>query len=95
MVKSVSWCCVHGSRLFSDLVTNDVDYITDTPGRHKNQRLCHVNMLKLFRRRHNDKTIIKLCAPVAAVHVEGEREIGWKMDLNSLIQRYLRTLKPN
>ena len=55
---------------------NDVDYIIDTPGRRKNQRLCNVNMLKLFKRRHNDKNIMKKksCAPVAAVCVEGERE---------------------
>ena len=53
---------------------NDVDYIIDTPGCRKNQRLCHINMLKLFKRRHNDKTIMKSYAPVAAVHVEGERD---------------------
>ena len=27
---------------------NDVDYIIKTPERRKQQRLCHVNMLKLF-----------------------------------------------
>ena len=48
---------------------NDFDYIIDTPGHCKNQHLCHVNMLKLFNRRHNDKTVMKSCAPVAKVYV--------------------------
>ena len=29
-----------------------VDYLTDTPSRRKQKRVCHVNLLKLYRRRN-------------------------------------------
>ena len=72
---------------------NDVDYIIDTPGHHKNQCLCHINMLKLSKRRHNDKIIMKSCTPVPAVYVEGERDMvenGPKLS-NSEILKNLET----
>ena len=53
---------------------NEVDYIIDTPGRRKQQRLCHINMLKLYKRRNNNNTVSKSCATVTTVHVEGERD---------------------
>ena len=71
----------------------NVDYIIDTPGHCRNQRLCHVNMLKLFKRIHNDKTIMKSCVSVAAVYVEGEKdkvENGPKLS-NSEILKNLET----
>ena len=53
---------------------NDVDYIINTPGRRKQQRLCHINMLKLYEKRNNDVAVSRSCATVTAVHVEGERD---------------------
>ena len=53
---------------------NEVDYIIDTPGHRKQQCLCHINMLKLYKRRNNNVTVSKSCATVTAVHVEGERD---------------------
>jgi hypothetical protein len=51
-----------------------VDYLIDTPGRRKTQRVCHVNLLKLYRRR-DDKLFPRLAvgssAQAAAVHVCG------------------------
>ena len=53
---------------------NAVDYIIDTPGHRKQQRLCHINMLKLYKRRNNDVALSKSCATATAAHVEGERD---------------------
>ena len=53
---------------------NDVDYIIDTPGRRKQQRLCHINMMKLYQRRSHNDTISKSCAAIATTLVEGERD---------------------
>ena len=53
---------------------NAVDYIIDTPGRRKQQRLCHINMLKLYKRRNNDVALSKSCAIVTAAQVEGEKD---------------------
>ena len=71
---------------------NAVNYIIDTPGRRKQQRLCHINMLKLYKRRNNDVALSKSCATVAAARVEGERdrEKGPKLS-NSEILKNLDT----
>ena len=39
-----------------------------------NARGLFVSLYILFKRRHNDKTIIKSCAPVVTVYVEGEKD---------------------
>ena len=54
---------------------NAIDYIIDTPGHGKQQSLCHINMLKLYKRRNNEITNSKSCATVVAGRVEGERGI--------------------
>ncbi len=54
-----------------DKKLNEVDYIINTPERRKQQRLCHINMLKLYRKR---KEAPKHTLMVAYV-VEGEREV--------------------
>ena len=53
---------------------NAVDYIIDTPGPHKQQCLCHINMLKLYKRRNNNVALSKSCATVTAANVEGGRD---------------------
>ena len=35
---------------------NEVDYIVNTPGRRKAQRLCHINMLKEYHQRPDERT---------------------------------------
>ena len=32
----------------TDKKTSDLNYIINTPGRHKNKQMCHVNMLKEY-----------------------------------------------
>ena len=51
-------------RVFANQVTyviaekiNEVDYIVNTPGRRKAQRLCHINMLKKYHQRPDEKTV--------------------------------------
>ena len=78
---------------------NAVDYINDTPGRRKQQRLCHINILKLYKRRNNDVALSKSCATVAAAHVEGERdrEKGPKLSNSEILKNLdtkLSTLLP-
>ena len=34
---------------------NDADYLVKTPGRHKEKRLCHINILKLYEKRKLDQ----------------------------------------
>ena len=36
---------------------NEVDYLVKTPGRRKERRLCHVNMLKPYHGREGNKTL--------------------------------------
>ena len=72
---------------------NDVDYIINTPGRRKQQRLCHINMIKLYQRRSHNNPISKSCAAIATTLVEGERnraENGPKLS-NSEILKNLGT----
>ena len=52
-----------------DRKLNEVDYIINTSEQHKQQLLCHINMLKLYRRR----TEIPKGALVATPVAEGER----------------------
>ena len=52
---------------------NDVDYIINTPQRRKQQRLCHVNMLKLYHKRTETP---KSCATTTKLTVEEESSMG-------------------
>jgi len=52
---------------------NDVDYIIKTPERHKQQRLCHMNMLKLYHKRTQPP---KSCVMTAMLIVEGEKDMA-------------------
>ena len=53
---------------------NDVDYIVNTPDRHKSQRLCHINMLKQYKSRDPISASNAACV-VQSVHtVEQETE---------------------
>ena len=68
---------------------NAVDYIIDTPSRCKQQRLCHINMLKLYKRRNNEITNLKPCATVVGGHIEGERGIeenGLKLSNSKVLE---------
>ena len=44
-----------------DCKINDLNYVVKTPGRRKNKRVCHVNMLKAyFERSHDCKPVVTL-----------------------------------
>ena len=42
----------------------DVNYVVDTPDRQKKKRLCHVNMLKPYVRRGDDRTAQRVLSVV-------------------------------
>ena len=49
---------------------NDIDYIVHTPGRRKEKRLCHINMLKLYQERKSEEetmpSSVAVCSAVVA-----------------------------
>ena len=50
---------------------NDTDYVIDTPDRRKARRLCHVNMLKAYHDRNDDRLVETVCvATVENEHVK-------------------------
>ena len=56
----------------ADKKLNEVDYIIATPECRKKQRLCHLNMLKLY---HKRKETLKVTAMATQV-AKGESENG-------------------
>jgi len=54
-----------------------VDYLIDTPNRRKQKRVCHVNLLKLYRRR-NEKQFLNSAhtVPVNVATVVPENDVG-------------------
>lgn len=65
----------------------DVDYVVNTPGRHKTQRLCHINMLKKYHQRPEDLNVtpsLVTCTPVS----KGEGEASEQsQEIGEMIER--------
>ena len=61
---------------------NEVDYIVKTPGRRKEKRLCHVNMLKPYHGREDNETPVMVAMNCVVkndeqdVTTQGCEEIG-------------------
>ena len=56
---------------------NDVDYLVKTPGRRKEKRLCHINMLKLYQERESDETTTPSRA-MCSVSVDVNEDTGFR-----------------
>ena len=69
-----------------DKKLNEVDYVIATPGRRKQQRLCHINMLKLYHKRKEAPKVMVMATRV----VEGESEHGPRLS-NSMILQNLQS----
>ncbi|PIK48215.1 hypothetical protein BSL78_14923 [Apostichopus japonicus] len=61
---------------------SDVNYIIDTPGRRKSNRLCHINMLKSYHERGEDNVCV-----MSVVEDNG--------DETELLGKYLKVTKTN
>ena len=71
---------------------NEVDYVVKTPGRRKEKRLCHINMLKLYQAREHDKveTLDRAVCIVTTGANEETIETGPKL-VNSQILQNLKS----
>lgn len=56
---------------------NDVDYVVNTLGRHKEKQLCHINMLKLYQGRESNDANTP-CRTICSVSVEVNNDIGFR-----------------
>ena len=61
-----------------DKKTSDLNYIINTPGRHKNKQMCHVNMLKEYFDR--DSSISK---PITVVNTVPQESNVFEPEVNS------------
>ena len=69
-----------------DKKLNEVDYVIATPERRKQQRLCHINMLKLYHKRKEAPKVMVMATQV----VEGESENRPRLS-NSMILQNLQS----
>ena len=77
-----------------DKKINDVDYIVKTPGRRKEKRLCHINMLKLYQTRQGDVPNKTVCTVVTEVS-EPTIEASPKLRNSQILQNLTPKLPPN
>ena len=54
---------------------NDVDYIVHTPGRCKEKRLCHINMLILYQQRKSEEETMPSSVAVCSVVAEASHDM--------------------
>ena len=55
----------------------DVNYLISTPDRRKHQRLCHINMLKLYHQRESGPEIPTASVCVASPSLVGDEAVNW------------------
>jgi len=65
----------YGGSFTIDKKINDADYLVNTPGRRKEKRLCHVNLLKLYQEREPEGTRAT-CRTVCSTSVEVNDDKG-------------------
>ena len=73
---------------------HDVDYVVNTPGRCKEKRLCHVNMLKLYQERESNEASPS-CRAVCSVSVGVNDDIEFrepKLSNSEILQNLQRKL---
>ena len=73
-----------------DKKLNEVDYVIATPGRSKQQRLCHINMLKLYHKRKEAPKVMVMATQV----VEGESEHGPRLSNSMILQNLQGSISP-
>ena len=77
-----------------DKKINDDDYIVKAPGRRKEKRLCHINMLKLYQTRQGDVPNKTVCTVVTEVS-EPTIEASPKLRNSQILQNLTPKLPPN
>ena len=77
-----------------DKKINDVDYIVKTPGRRKEKRLCHINMLKLYQARQGEVRSCNVVVESNETTIEASPKLMNSQILQNLIPK-LEHLSPS